>query len=364
MNAVTKLEQFRQEVLPPMEEEQLKGGLPAHIEWKIFERNLLNCLMQNPKLLSFPARLVYGEVCKAAGLGLLLDPQLGEGYIVGVWNGKLKKEVPQFRVGYRGLCKLARQAGGVTGIYAHEVYEKDHIVCHLGSEKRLEHHPHLFGDRGQVIGYYAVITFSDGTSDFEPMSVGQTREIRDRSAGWKSYQEKKIKTTPWATDEVEMSKKTVIRRLMKRQPQSPELAEAFRREDEAEHPEMRNVTPLQERLGAVADAMPSPKDIDKAETEAAVQLIEAGRDDGAEVIWDENGPPGPEQVDQVQEKPEEKFLASLEAEFGTCGDMVGLGQAQVKQMMPFAGKVSEPAWEQAKVLVEKHARRIMKMERA
>ena len=102
------------------------------------------------------------------------------------------------------------------------------IEANLGVDKTLIHKPRLFTDRGPVIGYYAVIKYRDGAFDFEPMSLAQVDAIRDRADAWKAFKEGKIKSTPWATDHDEMSKKTAIKRLIKRAPQSPELSEAVR----------------------------------------------------------------------------------------------------------------------------------------
>lgn len=237
----SKLDEYRVQVLPPERARDLYSSLPSHIKPAVFERNLVNALMANPSLMDFDPRLIFREVSKAAGLGLLLDPLLGEAYIVTAYNYKSKKTEPQLRVGYKGMNKLARQAGNVSGIYAHEVHQFDEVECDLGFPKVFHHRPKLFSDRGALIGYVATVTFKDNTFDFEPMSVEQCQGIRDRSDGWKAFKDGKIKSTPWFTDEVEMSKKTTLRRLMKRQEQSPELAEAFRIEDEAEHPEMRQM---------------------------------------------------------------------------------------------------------------------------
>jgi recombination protein RecT len=211
---------------------ELFRALPDHIPPERFQRNLINLLMQQPDVLKFDARLVYREVSTAAALGLLLDPQLGEAYVVPVWNGKLKRQEPQLRVGYRGIIKLARQSGDVSNIYAHEVHENDHVECDLGVDKRLVHKPNLFGERGKVIGYYAVVKYKDGTSDFEPMTLRQVHAIRARSDAWNAFQAGKIASTPWATDEDEMGKKTVIKRLLKRVPQSPDLAVALGMDEE------------------------------------------------------------------------------------------------------------------------------------
>jgi phage RecT family recombinase len=240
MNAVTPtqkstpVEVYVGQVLPPEKATDLFKSLPRHISPDRFERNLHNALMNNPDLMKADPRLVYREISKAVSLGLLLDPQLGEAYLIMAWNGKASRLEPQLRVGYRGLIKLGRQSGEITSIYAHEVCQNDFIECVLGDEKRLVHKPDLFGNRGPIVGYYAVVKYEGGETDFEPMTVAQVHEIRDRSDGWKAFKAEKIRSTPWSTDEVEMAKKTVIRRLVKRVPQSPELQEAIKIEDAAE----------------------------------------------------------------------------------------------------------------------------------
>lgn len=247
---------------------ELFRALPDHIKPERFRRNLINALMQKPEMLNYDPRLVYREVSKVAALGLLLDPQLGEAYIVGAWNAKKNREEPQLRVGYRGLIKLARQSGEVANVYAHEVHEHDFIECELGAEKRLVHKPNLFSDRGKVVGYYAVVKFKDGETDFEPMTVDQVHAIRDKSDAWRAFKAGKIKSTPWSTDEGEMSKKTAIKRLLKRVPQSPELTTALSFDNERE-------------IGAVID-VPQPARADLASLPPAPRSITARLDAFAE----------------------------------------------------------------------------------
>lgn len=250
--APTKLDQFRMEILPPDKERAFFAGLPGHVKPERFMRNLDIAIMQRPELMKLDPRLIFREISKAASLGLYLDPALGEAYMVEAYNGKAKRVEPQLRIGYRGLIKLGRQSGEISMIYAHEVCASDFLDVDQGAEKKLIHKPKLFTDRGAVIGYYAVVKYKDGDFDFEPLSIPQAHKIRDRSDGWKAFKEGKIKSTPWATDEDEMSKKTVIRKLSKRIPQSPELAEAIRIEDAAEHSEMRAIE-HEDPLGLIAD---------------------------------------------------------------------------------------------------------------
>jgi recombination protein RecT len=266
--AKSKSEQFMAQVLPPDRKSELRRSLPAHVSPERFERNLFNAVMQNPALMNYAPGLVFREVSKAAALGLYLDPQLGEAYIIEGYDGKLKAKAPQLRIGYRGVMKLARQSEEVATIYAHEVCQNDEIECVLGDQKRLNHKPTLFADRGPVIGFYSVVKYKDGTTDFEPMTRAQIDAIRARSDGYKAFQNGLIKSTPWSTDYDEMAKKTAIRRLMKRCPQSPELASAWQYENGAEGDGgMVDVTPE-------TPAIASPADLDgalAAETPAVVE---------------------------------------------------------------------------------------------
>lgn len=230
----TKLEQVLGEVLPAERRDEFYRVLPRHISPERFERAVANVLMNTPEMLVADPRLIFREISKVVGLGLMLDPQLGEAYLILGWNAKTRQKEPQVRIGYKGLIKLAKQSGEILNIYAREVHEKDEIECLQGDENRLIHKPRLFTDRGPVVGYYAVAKLRNGEIDFEPMSVAQIHEIRDRSDGWKAFRDGKIKSTPWSTDEGEMSKKTVLRRLQKRLTQSPDLVAAVAIEDNAE----------------------------------------------------------------------------------------------------------------------------------
>jgi phage RecT family recombinase len=242
----SRVEVFMGQVMTPMDRQELQRALPQHVPYARFERNLLNCLMATPKLLDCNPREVFREVSKIAALGLYCDPQLGEAYLI------VSKSGPQARVGYRGLMKLGRQSGDVSMFYAHEVHQNDDFECVLGTEKRLTHKPNLMGDRGPIVLYYAVVKYKDGDSDFEPMTIDQINAIRDKSDGYRAFRSGLIKDTPWASAYDEMAKKTVIRRLSKRIPQSPDLSDAFKIEDRAEGSVIEGtVTNLSDRLAAL-----------------------------------------------------------------------------------------------------------------
>jgi phage RecT family recombinase len=230
---------------------------------EIFERNLFNALAANQALIHYPPFYLYREVSKAAALNLLLDPLLGEAYLIEAYDGKKKRKIPQLRIGYKGMLKLARMPGSVAGIWCHEIYEKDKITVDLGHPKVFHHEPKLFVDRGAIIGYAAVIAFKDGSFDFEPMSLEECLKIRDRSDAYKAFKGGFIKSTPWETDQNEMCKKTTLRRLMKRQDTSPQLRDAIAIEDAAEFPHMVEHVAAAPEQPKIKAPTPPPDEIEK-----------------------------------------------------------------------------------------------------
>lgn len=257
--ASTRLDTFKTNLLSQGRGDQLWKSLPQHINPQRFDRELTNALMVQPELLAYDPRLVFREVARIAVLGLHLDKDLGEAYLIEAWNYKTKRKEPQARIGYRGLIKLAKQSGKYSRVYAREVHQNDQYDVLQGTVEEIIHRPVLHGEPGQVIEYYAVAVMKDGGTEFERMTLEDVLAIRDRSDAWKAFEDGKIKSTPWETDEGEMAKKTVIRRLCKRLDQSPELSDAIRIEDEAEFPSMRDVTPAPSR--ARPPSAPKPAQI-------------------------------------------------------------------------------------------------------
>lgn len=331
MNALTaskptKLDHVRAEILPPDRAQSFYAGMPAHVKPERFMRNLDIALMQNAQLMDCDPRLIFREVSKAAALGLYLDPQLGEAYLIVGWNGKRKQHEPQLRIGYRGLIKLGRQSGEISMIYAHEVRANDLFDVDMGAEKKLTHKPDLFGDRGPVVGYYAVVKYKDGDFDFEPLTIAQAHQIRDRSDGWKAFNAGKIKSTPWSTDEEEMSKKTAIRRLTKRIPQSPELAEAIRIEDAAEHSDGVAIAAPAPPRPPMPPAPPRPQiehssdEITDVDTDGVVDEDGTEEDGQVDEPSDDDGADEQPADDKTDSEKELEALAALDTALAKCSN--------------------------------------------
>ena len=131
----TRTEIYAGEVLPPNSD--ALRSLPAGVDPQRFRHSLQIAVMQNPRLLDVDPRLTFREVAKAASLGLFLDPQLGEAYLVISRNSRTGRDEPQLRVGYRGLLRLARQAGDLSLVYAQPVHANDPFKVSYGDSPRL-----------------------------------------------------------------------------------------------------------------------------------------------------------------------------------------------------------------------------------
>lgn len=118
------------------------------------------------------------------------------------------------------MLELAQRSGKIKTIYAHEVRENDEFDIDYGLEQSLKHKPLLKGDRGDVIGYYAVYHTIDGGFSFVFMTKEEVNEFAQKRS-------KTFNNGPWKTDFDAMAKKTVIKQLLKYAPISIEIQQAI-----------------------------------------------------------------------------------------------------------------------------------------
>lgn len=238
----TRAERFAAAVFNPRTLDIAAKAMPSHIDPERFKRNLTVAIVAHPKLLECEPAAVFHEAGKISALGLYMDPALGEAYLITGWDKRRGGNHPQARLGYRGLLKLARQSGTIRKVYAHPVYAEEmkagRFKATLGVDKTLTHEPVPFAtpeELGEIVGVYAVVHYTSGDYDFAMMSRAAVDRIRDRADSYKSWVNRdansKAPPPPWVQDYEEMALKTVLRRLMKTQPTSPELVEAFAIED-------------------------------------------------------------------------------------------------------------------------------------
>lgn len=170
---------------------------------------LLDTAIKNPDSLE-------SAISNLAAIGISLNPATKEAYLVP------RKNQVCLDISAIGLIKLATDSGSIRWAQARIVHEKDEYE-NKGINKEPIHGYKTFGDRGKVVGVYVVARTSDGDFLTEEMSLEDCYKIRDRSEAWKAYKAGKTSSCPWATDEGEMMKKTVIKRASKLWPKSERL---------------------------------------------------------------------------------------------------------------------------------------------
>jgi recombination protein RecT len=204
--------------------------LPRHITPERVMKMALVAASRQPKLFECTKESICKAVITASELGLDCSGTLGSGYLVPFYNNNIRASEAQFIPGYRGLIDLARRSGQIKRIEAHVVFKQDEFDVSFGLDPKLDHKPYIGADRKEsqadIRAVYAVAELSDGSKQCEVMTASQVEAIRRRS--------KAANNGPWVTDYAEMARKTVVKRLCKYLPLSPELEKAIQLDNEVD----------------------------------------------------------------------------------------------------------------------------------
>lgn len=156
-------------------------------------------------------------VINVAATGLSLSPVHNFAYLI-PRNVRGTNKVC-LDISYKGYIELATSKGVITWVKA-EVVRDDDEFEHRGINVEPYHKFNPFKERGNIVGGYVIAKMTSGDLLVDFMDIVEIYKIRDRSEAWKAYQAKKIRSTPWVSDEVEMIKKTLVRRGRKSWPSS------------------------------------------------------------------------------------------------------------------------------------------------
>lgn len=212
----------------------LAAVAPKHLTAERLVKIALSATSRNPDLLACSPASVLRAVMQGAEMGLEVGGLMGEAYLVPFKNKHTKTTEAICIPGYRGLIKLARNSGQITTFEAHIVYEHDIFELEYGLNPRLVHKPNLrVEDRGKVSCAWAMAAFKDGGYQIDVMTIGELEAVRKRSQAGDSG--------PWESDTAEMQRKSVVKRLAKYCPLSPELAKAIAVDDAADRGELQTI---------------------------------------------------------------------------------------------------------------------------
>jgi len=201
----------------------LQAIVPQHLQGDRFLRLLVGAIRKNQALTQCTPGSFINAVLTATSLGLEIRPN--SAYLV-----PFKSEC-QLIIDYRGKMDLARRSGKVGVISAKLVHAADKFDYRFDSQtgEHFEFRPAMWAEKdgtriplekdgaGQILlgfGFAEIL----GAAHFQTtiMLVSEIEAIRKRAASSRSK-------SPWDTDWEQMALKTILHRLCKGLPQSPEL---------------------------------------------------------------------------------------------------------------------------------------------
>lgn len=227
-----------------------------------------------PKLAQCTPLSTLSAVMTCAELGLA-PSTLGTAYLIPYENRKNNTVECQLIVGYRGLIELARRSGFITTIQAEVVREGDAFDLEYGTVGAVFKHVPKSKADARIIGAWALARFKDEGHQFVYMTRDEIDAIRGRSRAGNNG--------PWVSDFGEMAKKTVLRRLCKLLPLTPEIEEQIAVADRTEF----NFEQIAaDPIGAV-EAADNPVEQAKSAVGAAADALEKGASGDAPESGDE-----------------------------------------------------------------------------
>lgn len=206
---------------------RIESMLPPGMDVKRFMRTVVNTVSthaQADKLLNADRNSLFSACQKAAGDGLLLDGR--EATLVVFRDKKSNTDQVTYMPMVQGLVKLARNSGDISSIVAEVVYQQDQFTYRPGIDAQPQHEPDWFGERGQPLGAYAVITTRDGEKITSVMP--RKRIVAIGKGGRNADQYDPAKGAHYG----EWWKKTVVKNVLKYAPKSTYLESAIAADNE------------------------------------------------------------------------------------------------------------------------------------
>lgn len=245
-------------------EPQLRQLLPPDISVETFMMVARTALEQSPELLSADRHSLFLACKDAAKDGLLPDKKQGALVIYKANVGS--KEKPQWiqKVQWmrmrQGLVDKAAKIG--INLFSAVVYEKDRFSYQLGDDPLIDHSPCFSGDRGGIVGVYAIATLPNGLKHREFIHKDELEKAR--AVAKTDY--------VWSTWTGEMARKTALHRLFKSIPDT--FIPALRRHEFEPERELINI-----ETGEVTSKIEGPKSKSKPESEPQPEQKPEKKDD-------------------------------------------------------------------------------------
>lgn len=179
--------------------DRIKGALPESFNKQRFALNFVS-MCQDKGLQQYKKEELATLLVRSAQDNL--DPLNNEVYIHAGYGGKL-----QYDIGYKGLRKMAieKSIKPISNIYAQLIREGDELEEVITDGVPSLNYKSKFGNKGEIIGVFAVCKYQDGSMIYEVMTKDEIDACKNKSQ----------KSKAWLEFYGEMAKKSAIRRLAK-----------------------------------------------------------------------------------------------------------------------------------------------------
>jgi recombination protein RecT len=196
---------------------------PAYLDVGRMLRIALNARAKTPALAQCSKQSFIAAMMQCSEMGL--EPiGAGGAHLVPFRNKKTDELEVTVIPDWRGLISLAKRTGQIKHAYAKIIYKGDFVDYEEGDTPKLIHKPDLESN-GEAVAAYCVVILPDDTHTIELMRGSEIDGIKSRS--------KAKESGPWVTDELEMWKKTVVKRALKPFASSPQMQTAISLDNEA-----------------------------------------------------------------------------------------------------------------------------------
>lgn len=210
MNAVVTVPPYEVAIVEAKDRfNALSGGHVNYGDEEIFAMQMLTKNDYVFKVANQNPNSVQLAMINVASTGLTLNPAMGYAYLV-PRDGQIVLDIS-----YKGLIKIATDAGSVRWARAECVHERDQFTYH-GPAAMPEIKTDPFRERGEIIGAYCIAKTVDGDILTEVMDLEAIQTIRSKSTAWTKGQAGK--KGPWEDFFAEMCRKSVIKRARKTWP--------------------------------------------------------------------------------------------------------------------------------------------------
>lgn len=213
------------ELLGRMKGEIAKAA-PKHMTADRIIRVAMTSIQKVPQLAECTPESFLGCLLTCTQRGLAPDSASQHAHLIPFKDHKKGVTVCTLIFGYKGLMDLALRHPGVLSFHVPQiVYEQDEFDYQEGQEPKLFHKPAQRPDRGAIVAFYAVAKLASGDRPFVWMWLHEVEKVRDAVYKWQDK--------PWKTHFGAMGLKTVVIRLCKWLPATPDLQAAITLDEQA-----------------------------------------------------------------------------------------------------------------------------------